>query len=151
MAVTCILYNSFKENLLSLTDSIDFNEASPTTVIKAALLDDTYTPSLSHTHFDNVVGDEITGTNYAAGGAEVTGRATAVDLDGSFGYCDADDVTWTDATFDCRYAVLYKVGGTDATSPLIGYIDFGALQSPVGVNFTIQWALRANGGMVKIA
>jgi hypothetical protein len=62
---------------------------------------------------------------------------------------DADDPAWTAVTFtNGRYAIIYKDTGSAATSPLMGYIDFGANQSPSGIDFTIQFdstdgALRA--------
>ena len=149
MAVTCVLYDQFKANLLSLTDSIDFNDAG--TTLKVALCTGSYVPASTDSFFDDVTNELATAGNYTAGGATVTGKATAVDAAGHFGYCDADDVTWTAATFTCALGVLYKSTGTPSTSPLIGYIDFGGDQSPLAVNFTIQWALPTLGGMVKIA
>lgn len=48
------------------------------------------------------------------------------------------DVTWTTATFTAYYAVIYDAqSGTPSAEPLIMLINFGAAQSPSGVNFTI--------------
>lgn len=55
---------------------------------------------------------------------------------------DAADPSWTTATFSgVRYAVIYDATpGSDATRPLIGYIDFGADQAVVSGTFTIQFS-----------
>ena len=53
---------------------------------------------------------------------------------------DADDVVWANATITARYAAIYKDTGIATTSPLIGWVDFGADQSASGGNFTIQWS-----------
>jgi hypothetical protein len=63
---------------------------------------------------------------------------------------DAADVTWSALNkADVRYAIIYKDTGTAATSPLIGYVDFGATQAPAGVDFIIQWG--AAGVLKKTA
>lgn len=52
---------------------------------------------------------------------------------------DAADPSWATATFGpCRYAVLSdRQTGVAATSPLIGYIDFGSDKTGGGGSFTI--------------
>jgi hypothetical protein len=52
---------------------------------------------------------------------------------------DAADVTWATSTITARYAVIYESTGTDATSALIAYVDFGADVVSSGGNFTITW------------
>ena len=52
---------------------------------------------------------------------------------------DCADPSWSSATFTARYLVVYdNTPATDATRPLICYIDFGSDQSPAGVTFTYQ-------------
>ncbi len=61
---------------------------------------------------------------------------------------DADDVTWASSTITARYAVIYNATpATDATRPLIGYVDFGSDQSSTNGNFTITWD---STGIVRI-
>jgi hypothetical protein len=52
---------------------------------------------------------------------------------------DAANVTWSASTITARGAVLYQNTGTDSTSPLIGYFDFGSDQSSSSGDFTIAW------------
>jgi hypothetical protein len=54
---------------------------------------------------------------------------------------DANDVSWTSATFTARYAVIWSntAGASSTTDPVLGYIDFGADQSPAGVTFSISF------------
>ena len=61
---------------------------------------------------------------------------------------DADDQTWTSSTITARYAVVYDATpATNATKPLIGYVDFGSDQSSSNGNFTITWDAT---GIVRI-
>jgi hypothetical protein len=53
---------------------------------------------------------------------------------------DAVDTAWTGSTITARYAVIYNsTPGTDATRPLIAYVDFGADVSTTAGTFTITW------------
>lgn len=53
---------------------------------------------------------------------------------------DADNVSWTSATFTTRYGVLYdRTPATDATRPLLGFIDFGQDESPSSDTFSVNW------------
>ncbi|MFC9766736.1 hypothetical protein ACFVJ2_33630, partial [Rhodococcus jostii] len=53
---------------------------------------------------------------------------------------DAADSSWTTSTITARYAIIYNsTPGTDATRPLIAYVDFGADVSTTAGTFTITW------------
>lgn len=52
---------------------------------------------------------------------------------------DASDAQWTSASFTARIAVVYKDTGTNSTSPLIIYVDFGGDETVSSGTFTIQW------------
>ena len=52
----------------------------------------------------------------------------------------AATVSWASSTITARYAVIYDgTPGTDATRPLIGYINFGADVVSSSGTFTITW------------
>lgn len=51
----------------------------------------------------------------------------------------ASNAVWTTASFTCRYAVIYRSTGTAATSPLLGYVDFGSNETVASGTFTIAW------------
>lgn len=146
MAVTISKYNRFLLTQMnggndttggstaSSTRVVDFD----TDTIKVMLCTSTYVPSATAHATKSSVTNEVTGTNYTAGGKTLT-SPTVVDATGTITF-DAADVTWTasDTGFtNARYAVIYKDTGTAATSTLIAYIDFGADKTNVGGDFSI--------------
>lgn len=135
MAVTAFFYgNAF---VSAFNKEIDFGSDT----IKVALLDNTHVPDQdAHNYFDDVVVDEVVGTGYTAGGATLstptvtyTGATNILKLDGA-------DVSWPSSTITARYAVVYDATpATDATRPLIAYVDFGADVTSSGGTFSITW------------
>ena len=128
-------YNSYKQKVLE--GVVNFSSDT----IKMALLASTYTPDIdSDEFFADISANELTTAGgYTAGGATLAGKAVSTDTTDNEGVLDCTDPTWTaDGTgFTCRYAVLYKDTGDEATSPLIAYWDFGGDQNPVSVNFNL--------------
>jgi hypothetical protein len=53
---------------------------------------------------------------------------------------DAADAAWTTSTVTARYAVVYKSTGTNSTSAVIGYFDFGGNVSSTAATFTVQFS-----------
>lgn len=133
MAVTASLYGKFLQHLLK--GDID----ADTQTFKVMLTTSTYVPNIDTHEFRSSVTNEVTGTGYTAGGKTLTGVTTSYDATGNRGLLDAADVVWTTATFTVRYAVIYVSIGTAATDILVGWIDFGADQSPSSSDFTIVW------------
>jgi len=86
-------------------------------------------------------------------GGKLIGYATPppfvpTDVSGCYCWLDADDTTWSSSTITARYAVIYDASpATNATRPLIGYVDFGSDQSSSNGNFTITWDAT---GIVRI-
>lgn len=143
MAVTCVVFNQFKLKQFN-GNAIDLD----TDTIKVALFKSDYTPDVTDEFFSEIIaaGTECSGTGYTQGGATVANAAFSGTTTVLF---DADDTTWTTATItDARYGIVYKDTGTDATSPLIGYIDFGENKSVTAGTFTIQW--HATDKILKI-
>lgn len=109
-----------------------------TDTIKAVLVDTgTYTPNLSAHEFLSDIG---TGARISTSGS-FTGKAT------TGGAADANDVTFTSVTgASIEAIVLYKDTGTDATSPLIAYIDTatGLPITPNGGDIIVTWDNGAN-------
>ncbi|MBI4092282.1 MAG: hypothetical protein HY427_03715 [Candidatus Levybacteria bacterium] len=100
--------------------------------IKVAL----YNSSHAFTATDNVytTTNEITGTGYTAGGAALAGKAVTQAATTKW---DANDISWTTATFTVAHGVIYD--DTHATNDLIASIDFGGNQTVTTGTFTIQW------------
>ena len=136
MAVTAKLFGNAL--VKAFNKEIDFDSDS----IRVALLTDTTAPVQdTWDYFDDAKPTEIAGTGYTAYGAVISspsvtynGTTNVVKLDGA-------DVSWTSATFTCRYAVIYDfTPGSDGTRPLIAFIDFGENISVTAGTFQITFA-----------
>lgn len=139
MAVTTKWYGVPVKNMYLGTNVFDWN----TDTIKVALATSSYTPDQDAHDFFNDITNEVSGTGYTAGGVTITSPTGTYDTASNEIRLDCDDPTWTTATFTARYAIFYKDTGTASTSPLIGYIDFGADASVAAGTFTI--VLNASG------
>ena len=117
--------------------------------IKVALLTNSYTPDQdAHNYLDDVVANEVSGTGYTTGGATLANKTNSYNSATNVIVLDADDTTWSSSTITARYAVIYDASpATNATKPLIGYVDFGSDQSSSNGNFTITWDAT---GIVRI-
>lgn len=137
------LYGQFISQ--ALNKEIDWD----TDTIKVALLTNAYTPDQdAHNYLDDVVANEVTVTGYTAGGATLANKTNTYNGASNVIVLDADDVTWSSSTITARYAVIYDASpATNATKPLIGYVDFGSDQSSSNGNFTITWDAT---GIVRI-
>lgn len=121
-----------------------------TDTIKIAILDNAATIAQdTDQYWSDQSANEVSGTGYTAGGITLSSKTLTYDAASNTVRFKAADVTWTTVTFtNGLYAIIYKSTGTDTTSHLLGWIDFGAAQNPSGVDFTISFdatdgALRA--------
>lgn len=131
MAVSAHMYANAP--LKALNKEIDYD----TDTIKVMLCTSSYTPNQNTHIYKSSITNEVTGTGYTAGGATlgtktITEATLVVTL-------DAADTTWTSSTITARYAVVYDSTGTDSTSALLMYVDFGADVISSGGTFTITW------------
>jgi hypothetical protein len=136
------LYGNFL--LKALNKEVDFDSDT----IKVALVSSSYTPDQdAHDYFNDVSTYEVSGTGYTAGGNTLASKTATYDTATNVVILDAADTTWASSTITARYAVVYGSTGTESTSPLIGYVDFGSDQSSTSGNFTITWD---STGIVRI-
>lgn len=127
------LYNSAKLRILQRT--FDFANDD----FKVALVTSAYAPDKdAHQYFANIT-NEVTGTNYAAGGKVLENIALSQDNANDRAILDADNLAWSVASFTARAAVIYKDTGSAATSPLLAYIDFEEDLEAAGEDFLLQW------------
>lgn len=133
MAVTAKLFG--KALLSAFNGEIDLD----THTIKVALTTSSFTPDQDTMDYFNDVTNEVSGTGYTAGGATLANKAVTYTAGTNTMKFDADDTVWSASTITARYAVIYRDTGTAATSPLIGYVDFGADVSSTADAFTITW------------
>lgn len=139
MVYTSLLYTNALLNAFS--GKINY----PSDTIKVALLTSSYTPNQdTHDFFDDVTTYQVTATGYTAGGATLGSKTLTVASSKTI-MLDSGDVTWTitgSVTF--RYAVVYDATpATDATRPLISYMDFGEDQTMN--DGTLKITIHANG------
>lgn len=133
MAVTSKVYGLALQSMLN--KEIDFD----TDTIKAMLCTATYVPNQDTHRYKSSVTNEVVGTGYTAGGVALTSKTVTYDTASNTVTIDAADPAWANATLTARYLVFYDdAPATDATKPLISYVDFGADVSSTAATFTYQ-------------
>lgn len=111
-----------------------------TDTIKTLLTTSSYTPDQDTHDFKNDVTNEISGTNYVAGGVALSNKSVTYDSASNETRLDADDASWSDASFTARYAVTYSdTAGAASTDPVLGYVDFGGDEVVSSGTFEIRW------------
>ena len=135
------------DGLLTSTP-VDFSAAGDT--LKIALVTSTLAPNVdTHDFWSDLNTNEVTGTNYTAGGIALTTK-TLTESGGIVKF-DADNVTWAQsgAGFsNARYAILYKDTSVATTSPLICFIDFLTDQGNTVSAFTVT--MDATNGIFRV-
>ena len=117
-----------------LNKEIDFDSDT----VRAMLVTSTYTPNQDTHRYKSSVTGEAAGSGYTAGGVTLTGRTVTYDTATNTLVLDCDDPTWAAVSVTARYLVVYRSTGSDATSPLICYEDFGADKTSSGGAFIFQ-------------
>lgn len=131
MTVSAKLYGSF---FLSLANK-EMNLGSDS--LKAMLLTSTYAPNQDTHRYKSDLTNEITGTGYTAGGQALTSVAVTYDGASNTWKLTSANPAWASSTLTARYLVYYDATpATDATRPLIAYVDFGADVSTTSGTFT---------------
>jgi hypothetical protein len=141
---TPVVYNQFKLKQNN-GNAIDLD----TDTIKVMIVTSAYTPSQAHDFINDASSNEVSGTNYTAGGATISGVSLA--LDSNTVEWIHDDITWTQsgAGFgDGRTFIWYKDTGNAATSPLIMYMAEGADFGNVSGDLTLDGS--ATTGVLNI-
>ena len=126
----------FYDNYWTSLNAAKINLLSDT--IKLMLSTSSYTPNRGTDQFKSSVTNEVTGTGYTAGGTTIGSMANSI-ASNVYTITGAN-ASWPNATFTARYAVLYdSTPSTDATRPLIGYVDFQTDQSPSAGTLSVTW------------
>lgn len=140
MAVTAFWYGKAFANIMggeTPGESSALDWLSDT--IKVMLTTSAYVPNQDTHEFKSDVTNEVAGAGYSAGGAALANKTLVYSGASNLTTLDADDASWAGASFTARIAVIYKSTGVDATSNLLGYVDFGADQTVAAATLTIQW------------
>ena len=143
MAIDQGATNQFKVGLAS--GQFDFS----TDTFKIALY--TGAASLGPTTAAYTTTNEVTGTGYVAGGATLTvsvAPTTGANPNDTIMYLSFSDVTWNPASFTCRGALIYKVGGGN---PTVCVLDFGGDKTAT-TTFQVQFPPANNtNAIIRIA
>lgn len=120
--------------------------------IKVMLVKAAYAPDQdAHDFIDDVNANEIAGgggTNYTAGGKELTEKAVSYDNATNTVRLKAKTLEWKEVTAEFRYAVIYKDTGVAATSPVLQYLDAGATQKIASGTVKVEW--DATDGVARL-
>lgn len=133
MAVTANVYGLFYKSAFNKELDLD------TDTIKVMLCTSSYTPNQDTHQYKSSVTNEVTGTGYTAGGLTIVSPTVTYNTGtNTVTFDSTTDPQWTGSTITARYAVYYDATpGSDATRPLISYVDFGADVTSTAGNFTI--------------
>lgn len=112
-----------------------------TDTVNVLLTTVTYAEDLDAHDFRNDVTNEVTGTNYSAGGVALSGKTLTYDSATNESRMDANDPTFTNITVSgIRKAVFYKVVGSSATDPVLFIYVFDGDQTVAAADFIITLA-----------
>ena len=142
MAITQAVCTSFKQELLTGTHNFT---ATTGDTFKIALYTSSASLDASTTAFTTT--QEISGTGYSSGGVELTSRT--VSTSGTTAFFDADDPTWTSASFTARGALIYNSSDSNTA---VAVLDFGGDKTSTSGTFTIQFPTAdASNAILRLA
>lgn len=129
------IYNRFKANLMNKEVDLVAD------VIKITLYDNSHSFSATDTVYTST--NELASTGgYTQGGKTLANKAVTELATTKW---DADDPSWTGATFTAYHAVIYD---SSVSNNLIASIDFGGAQAVSSGTFTIQFD---SAGIITLA
>jgi hypothetical protein len=143
MAITQAMCTSFKQELM--TGTHNFTTSTGNT-FKLALYTSSATLGAATTAYSAT--NEVSGTNYSAGGAALTNVTPTTS--GTTAFTDFADLTFSNATITANGAVIYN--DTAAGDPAVVVLAFGADKTSTAGDFTIQFPTAdASNAIIRIA
>ena len=137
MAITQAMCTSFKSEILQEGHQL------ATDTIKIALY--TSSASLDATTTAYSSSNEVSGTGYTATGVTLT--STAVSTTGTTAHFDADDPTWTSASFTANGALIYNSSNSNKA---IAVLAFGGDFTVAGGTFKIVFPAAGSTAIIRI-
>lgn len=142
MAISSAITTSFKQELLVATHNFT---ASSGDTFKLALY--TSSATLGATTTAYVTTGQVTGTNYTAGGANLT--SVTPTTSGTTAVCDFADLTFGTATVTARGCLIYN---SSKSNKAVAAIDFGGDKTSTAGDFTIVFpSPTATGAIIRLA
>ena len=143
MAISQAMATSFKVEILG--GDFDFSSGTSQT-FKIALYTSSATLGATTTVYST--SNEVTGTNYTAGG-EALSITQVPTSTGTTAFLDFGNATWSTSTITARGALMYKVG---SGNPAIAVLDFGSDKTSTAGDFTIVFpASDSSNAIIRIA
>ena len=138
MAITQAMCTSFKSEIL------DEQHDLVADTLKIALYTSSASLDASKTAF--TTSNEISGTGYSSGGVELTSRT--VSTSSTTAFFDADDPTWTSASFTARGALIYN---STNSNKAIAVLNFGGDFTVSSGTFRIVFPAAGANAIITIA
>lgn len=157
MAITQAMCTSFKAELMLAVH--DFRATGGDT-FKLALY--TSSASIDANTTAYTTSNEVTGTNYTAGGGTLTNLGVVTSNNNSStgtGFTDFSDLTFSNATITARGALIYNStpsansnANTTLTNAAVAVLDFGSDKTSTDGDFTIIFPTATNTtAIIRIA
>ena len=142
MAITQAMCTSFKKELLEGTHNFKNSGGS---TFKLALFTSSATLGASTTAYATT--NEVTGTNYSAGGSALT--RVDPSTSGTTALTDFADLTFSTATITANGALIYNSSASDKA---VIVLAFGGDKTSTAGDFTIQFPTAdASNAIIRIA
>lgn len=142
MAISTAMCTSFKSQLMAAQHN--FSNPGGNT-FKIALYTSSATLGATTTAYSST--NEITGTNYVAGGNTLT--SVSPTTSGTTAYVDFADTTWASSTITANGALIYNANATNAS---VVVLAFGSDKSSSNGDFTIVFpTANATDAIIRIA
>lgn len=138
MAITQAMCTSFKAELLGGDHDLD------TDALKMALYTSTATLDATTTAYSAT--NEVTGTNYTAGGVAINN--VSITVDGTTAYVDFDDVVFTEVDITANGALIYNTSSSINVNAAVAVLAFGEDKTATDGDFTVK--MPAAGGSTAI-
>jgi len=143
MAIAQAMCTSFKVALLD--GEMDFSSGTAQSY-KIALY--TSSASLDAATAAYTTSNEVTGTNYVAGGNTLS-ISTNPTSTGTTAFLSFATTTWSTATITARGALIYQAGGS---TPAVAVLDFGGDKTSTAGDFQITFPTAdATNAIIRIA
>lgn len=162
MPITQAMTTSFKAQLLlGVHDFRPTGQAGADT-FKFALYTSAANLDANTTAYTTSSEVSSSGTNYTAGGNALTNlgvTATNINANTGTGFCDFSDLTFANANFTARGAMIYNTtpsansnANTTLTNASVAILDFGADKTATNGDFTIIFPTNdASNAIIRIA
>ncbi len=132
------IYNVFKERMGDGGHDLDDDD------LQITLHGSNFLNDSAHDYIDDVAATQTSGTGYTAGGSSLENITWTPS--GGVNELDADDPSWTTATFTADFAVISARSGVNSGG-LIVALDVGGTQSVNNGTFTVQFA---GAGLIQL-